>query len=147
MDTPSVTRALKVIMEERMVILILDTLDPSIPASTPDMARGVLTMDTDTDWLLDMDTLDHTVLSCLITTTTSGDTNRPLDTASIRLTLDTVDPLSMSPGSTLDSPTPPDTEDTEATMEDGATAATEATTGVRKEINHLKNKPVNKKLS
>merc|ERR1712083_474910 len=33
-----------------------------------------------------------------------------------------------------------DTEDTEATTEDGATAATEVTTGVRKEINHLKNK-------
>merc|ERR1712226_122618 len=33
-----------------------------------------------------------------------------------------------------------DTEATEATTEDGAT---EATTGVRKEINHLKNKPVN----
>merc|ERR1712226_228674 len=36
-----------------------------------------------------------------------------------------------------------DTEATEATTEDGATAGDmEATTGVKKEINHLKNKPV-----
>ena len=100
-------------MEHRMAILTMDTLDPTIPASTPDTARGVLTPNTDTGWLLDTDTLDHTVLSCLTTTTTSGDTNFPLDTASIRLTLDTVDPLSMSPGSTLDFPTTPDTADME----------------------------------
>ena len=94
-------------IEERMVILTMDTLDPSIPASTPDTARGVLTLDTDTGWLMDMDTLDHTVL------TIRGDTTCLLDTESIRLTLDTVDSLSISPVSTLDSPTAQDTADME----------------------------------
>merc|ERR1712215_440544 len=74
------------------VSLMLDSLDPSNPvlSSILDTERGVL--------------IPPMVLPLLCRTiTTSSDTSCPPDTVSARLILDSADPPSMFPGSTLDS--------------------------------------------